>query len=284
MPDVYEQLLGRAQRVAAIYSAHPNARAAIVVGSVARRQYDQYSDIDMTVFYDMLPTEDEVRAGREALHATDCMRFPGGDEAEFADSFQLDGVECQVGHCTIERIERDLNAVLREDSTNHEQHVIVGGIGESLALFGEPLVAEWQRQCAAYPDSLALKMVQEHLRFAPYWVYAQRLPSRDAPLFVRQFLVDQARKLLAALSGINRLYPQLHFKRIDAYAARMRVAPPDLAARIKRMLSSTDDVAIEILRDLVWETFDLAEQHMPGIDLAAARQRFDQPPRALSGS
>ena len=114
MPDVYEQLLGRARTVASIYAMYPQARAAIVVGSLARHQYDEYSDIDMTVFYDTLPTEDEVRAGREAAHATDWMRFPGGEDEEFADSFLLDGVECQVGHCTVARIERDMNAVLRD--------------------------------------------------------------------------------------------------------------------------------------------------------------------------
>jgi len=282
MQDLYDQLLARAQKVAAVYAAHPRARAAILVGSVARRQYDAYSDIDMTVFYDQLPAEDEVRAGREAVGASDWMRFPGGDAEEFADSFLLDGVECQVGHCTIARIERDLGAVLRDYSTNHEQHVIVGGVRESLALHGADLVAEWQRQCNDYPDPLAQAMVREHMRFAPLWVFERRMPSRDAPLFMRQYLTDQAQKLLAALSGLNRLYPQLHFKRIDAYAARMGLAPTDLAARIKRMLSSSDDVALQLLRDLVWETFDLLGQHMPEVGVAAARQRFDQPPRALT--
>lgn len=282
MLDLYQQLLDRAQQVASIYAAHPQARAVIVVGSLARRQYDAYSDIDMTVFYDQAPTEDEVRAGREAAGATEWMRFPGGEDGEFADSFQLGGVECQVGHCMVARIERDLGAVLREYSTNHEQHVIVGGVGESLALYGHELVAEWQRQCQSYPDLLAQAMVREHMRFAPYWVFERRLPSRDAPLFMRQYLIDQVHKLLAALSGLNRLYPQLHFKRIDAYAARMQAAPPELPARIKRLLGSSDDIALGLLRELVSETFDLIGQHMPEVDLAAARQRFDQPPRALA--
>lgn len=282
MPDLYEQLLGRAQQVASVYGALPQARAVIVVGSLARRQYDAFSDIDMTAFYDKAPTDDQARAGREALGATDWMRFPGGEQDEFADSFQLGGVEVQVGHCTVARIERDLQAVLREYSTNHEQHVIVGGVGESLALYGEELVAKWQRQCQSYPDPLAQAMVREHMRFAPYYVFERRMPSRDAPLFVRQYLIDQVRKLLAALSGLNRLYPQLHFKRIDAYATRMKLAPPDLAARIKRTLGSEDAIALGLLRELIWETFDLLAQHMPEVDLAAARQRFDQPPRSLA--
>jgi predicted nucleotidyltransferase len=282
MPDIYQQLLDRARRVASIYGAHPQARAVIVVGSLARGQYDAYSDIDMTVFYERMPTDDEIRAGREAAQAAEWMRFPGGEADEFADSFLIDGVECQVIHCTIARIERDLNAVLHDYSTNHEQHVIVGGIAESLALYGAELAAEWQRRCQSYPDALAQAMVREHMRFAPFWVFERRLPSRDAPLFMRQYLIDQAHKLLAALSGLNRLYPQLHFKRIDAYAARMRLAPPQLAKRIKHMLGVDDAIALGLLRELIWETFDLIAQHMPEVDLAAARQRFDQPPRALA--
>src|SRR6478672_3283126 len=111
MRDTDERLLALARRVAAVYTASGAARASAVIGSVARRQTDAYSDIDLAVYYDTLPTEVEIAAGRDALGATRWLRIPGASDDGVADSFSVDGVECQVIHCTIAHIEAELRAV-----------------------------------------------------------------------------------------------------------------------------------------------------------------------------
>src|SRR5947209_5874071 len=98
MLDANERLLAIAQTVADTYATNKKVQASAVIGSVARRQADAFSDIDMSIFYDTLPTEDEVAAGREALHAAEWHRLLSGEADAFADSFLIDGVECQVIH------------------------------------------------------------------------------------------------------------------------------------------------------------------------------------------
>lgn len=282
MQDANARLLTLARRVAVAYTAGGKARASAVLGSVARRESDAFSDIDLGIYYEAMPTEEEVVAGREALHAIHLMRLPRASDEGIADIFTVDGVECQVIHCTAARIEADLRAVLEAHETGHEKHAVVGGILDALPLSGEDIVIGWQTRAASYPDALARAMVRDHVRFWPYQTLEKRIVPRDAPLFLHKALIDDEKTLLSALSGLNRLYPQLEFKRLDDYVARMRVAPPSLAARLKQVLQAEPLTAVAMLRSVIEETFTVIEQHMPEVDTADARRRFAQAPRGLA--
>lgn len=281
MQDTNERLLALARRVAAIYTAGGKVAASAVLGSVARRQSDAVSDIDLGIYYTTMPTDAEIAAGRDALGATDWQRISGESADGVADSFVVDGVEYQVIHCTVAQLEAELGAVLDQYETAHEKHAVVGGILDALPIFGADVIAGWQVRAAAYPDALAQAVVRDHLRFWPTQVLAQRLVPRDAPLFVHKALLDDTRNLLAALSGLNRLYPQLEFKRLDAYVARMPIAPPDLATRLKQTLQSAPLDGIATLRAVIEETFALIERHMPEVDTTEAKKRLTQTPRGL---
>jgi predicted nucleotidyltransferase len=280
MQDTDGRLLTLARRVAAVYTASGKARASAVLGSVARRQSDAFSDIDLGVYYAAMPTEEEVAAGRDALSGTNWLRIFTSEDA-LADSFTVDGVECQVIHCTTEQIDADLRAVLDDCSTEHEKHAVVGGLLDALPLFGADIIAGWQARAATYSDALAEAVVRDHLRFWPSQVLAQRIVPRDAPLFFRKALLDDAKNVLTILSGLNRLYPQLEFKRLDAYAARMPIAPLNVSARLKEAFSAEPLAAIAILHALIEETFALVERHMPEVDTTEAKRRFTQAPRGL---
>lgn len=280
MQDRNERLLALARRVAAVYTASGKAAASAVLGSVARQQSDAFSDIDLGVYYETMPTDAEIAAGRAALGGANWLRISASADA-VADSFGVDGVECQVIHCTVARLEADLSAVLDHCETEHEKHAVVGGILDALPLFGADVIASWQARAAAYPDALAHAVVRDHLRFWPYQVLAQRIVPRDAPLFFHKALLDDAKNLLTVLSGLNRLYPQLEFKRLDAYVARMPIAPPDVAMRLKKVLLAEPLDAIATLRAVIEETLALVERHMPDVDTTEARRRFAQAPRGL---
>src|SRR5258706_4129845 len=282
MSDANQQLLAIAQSVANTYAANKKAKAAVVVGSVARRQADPFSDIDMTVMYEEMPTEEEIQAGREALNGADWKRFPGGEADAVADSFLVNGVECQVGHVTLERFEKDFYAPLREYSTEHEQHVIVGGILDAIPLYGADLITRWQQDAAEYPEELARAMVKQHLKVPAFWVLEKRIATRDALFLMHEFLMNIEKDILALLSGLSHIYPQLHYKRLDAYVARMKYAPPDLAARLRRILGDDPAKALEVLRALIYDVFALVETQMPEIDTAEARAKFEQPARQIN--
>ena len=151
----------------------------------------------------------------------------------------------------------------------------LSGILECVPLHGEPLIRQWQARAAAYPDALARAMVERHLSFFPLWGLEERLAARDATLWRYEALVEAAQHLLAILAGLNRLYfSTFQFKRAGAFIARMTIAPEDLAPRLGALFRADPCTAGEQLEQLIRETLDRVEHHMPEIDLTRARRRL----------
>ena len=55
-------LLALARRNAAVYATHLQVRAILLMGSAAEGQSDFFSDLDMAIYYDELPS-DEIGLG-----------------------------------------------------------------------------------------------------------------------------------------------------------------------------------------------------------------------------
>jgi hypothetical protein len=60
-----------AQTIAALYTADPRVRAVLVGGSVARGCADRYSDVEIGLFWEAFPTDEEFRAAMERARGTD---------------------------------------------------------------------------------------------------------------------------------------------------------------------------------------------------------------------
>src|SRR4051812_21986503 len=199
MADARNRLLGIAKRIADGYAANPKTKAVALVGSVARNQADAFSDIDMTVYYDVMPTDEETAAARDSVPNVDWRRYPGGEPDDYFDIYYVDGVECQVGHVAAARIDKDFDSVLKDFATDHELHVVIGGILDAIPLYGESVIKRWQDYAASYPDGLAEAMVRKYIAFRPLWVMEKRLMTRDAPLLFHQFLMDYIKEILSVL-------------------------------------------------------------------------------------
>lgn len=266
-----------AARIAETFAAHTPAVAAALVGSTARGANDRYSDIDMTMFYKKMPSIARLRAAREALGATSWGLLGGVEgEAEFAESFVVDGVECQVGHADIATFETLMADVLERGDTDHDKHTVMGGIAEAMPLLGAERVEAWRARAGTYPDALAEAMVRDHLKFRPRWFMEHRIDGRDTFLIHYRLLERFSRNILGILLGLNRLYPEHDFKRMGLLIERMPHRPIDLDRRLRRMFQSEYVRALDVLYPLVEETLVLVGTHMPQIDLAPARAALDE--------
>ena len=107
-----EYLVGVASRVAAILTANPLARAAMVSGSAAEGRADRSSDVDLMVYYDALPEDDELVAARARLGGPPRRWSIDERPHGFVEAFLLDGIEVQIAHLTVDQWERDIDAVL----------------------------------------------------------------------------------------------------------------------------------------------------------------------------
>jgi hypothetical protein len=272
-----EYLLGLARRNAAAYTCIPSIRAIILTGSVAEGVCDFYSDLDMILYYDELPTEEQLAAAR--LNGAAERAWLLGDRAEgtIAEAYILHGVECQFGHATVAAWERDIAQVLEQHDVASPIQKALSGMAHCIPLHGEPLIRDWQRRLAAYPDGLAMAMVEHYLSFFPLWYHQDRFAVRDATIWMRQELAQSAYHILGVLAGLNRVYfSTFQFKRMRQFVGQLPLAPARLADRIEAMLGASLPQATIQLEALVGELVALVEQHMPEIDTSKVRRRLGQ--------
>ena len=214
-------LTRRAGQIASIYLAQVRPRALLLTGSTVKGDCDEYSDIDLITYYDALPSTRNCKACARWSWA--CWRplGPRSDDS-LLDSFTVDGIECQVGHLLVARVEHDIARVLDAYEVDPQLHKSLIGLRDGLALQDDGLVAGWQARLASFPDELARAMVAHYLGqiFAP-WYFQQSLARRDTVLWQQQLLVDCAQGLLGALAGLNRrFFSTFQFKRMRPCRSR----------------------------------------------------------------
>jgi len=269
-----KHLRGLAGRIADVVVDETAPRAILLVGSAATGEADLYSDLDLIVYCDELPTVERVDAVLERLGGAHRELIYPRTEDDHGESFQLAGVECQVAFTKVSAAERELERALGTEELESPLQKVVQGVEEGLPLRGEELIATWRARVADYPDSLRRAMILRHWRFFPLWYTARRLDVRDTYLWRRQVLVDAALDLLAVLGALNRLYvaPRFELKRLRKLTARMDLAPPDLADRLERLFELGSEDAGDELERLVGETQALVEAALPDLELPPLRR------------
>ena len=266
---------GLAARLAEVYVAETAPRAILLTGSAAEGVSDAYSDLDLIIYHDRLPSDDQLAAARTSCAASDSGASVHREPDGAIEFYDVAGIECQVAHLAIMAWERDMASVLEEfDPTTVTQKAITGLL-DGVALHGDDLIARWQARARTYPEGLRQAMVEHHLRIFPLWMAAERWPARDASIFYYQMLVEASLNLLAVLAGLNGLYfSAFQFKRLHNFAGKMRHAPDQVADRLDELFVLDPVPAGNALEHLVSETVTLVETHLPTVDTAPVRRRL----------
>lgn len=271
-----QYLLDLAKRNVKAYIANPKTKAAMVTGSVAQGLCDEYSDIDLSIYYEELPSEAELQLARQQNQGLERL-WLNGDRSDggFAEAYLVNGIECQFGHVTIEQWEQDISMVLEQHNLKTPIMKAMSGTLTGIPLYGEKLINSWQARIANYPDELARAMVEQYLKFFPLWGFQQHLSKRDATLFYYQTVVESAQNILGVLSGLNKLYySTFQFKRMGDFIAKMGIAPTNLASRVEELFLVEPEIAANQIEQLVSETLDLVDAYMPQVDTSLIRHRI----------
>lgn len=269
-------LLGLVKRSVKPYMANPKTRAVMVTGSLAEGLCDEYSDCDVMFYYDELPTEAELARSRQQNPGAELVEILGNPtEGAVGETLCIDGVECQFAHATIAQWEREIASILEAFDITSPIMKGMSGTLSGIPLYGEPLIQQWKTRIADYPDGLAQKMVEHYLTFVPLWGMQEKLARRDTTLWYHQILVESAQNILGVLSGLNRLYFSIfQFKRMGRFVEQMAIAPADLSARLEGLFHREPPIAARELEDLVRETTELVDIHMPQVDTSLAKRKL----------
>jgi hypothetical protein len=264
-----------ARRMAAIIAEHPRVRAVMVSGSCALGQADAWSDVDMSVYYDELPPEEEIQRTRTRVGGSEyAMYFGSVEEGGLVESYWIDGVRHDFGHVSIAQWEKDMDEVLVAHTVDSPMQKALSGTLIAIPLYGAEYIERWQARAAQYPPKLAVAMVRHHLRFRPRWVLPQLAIERDDFHFLYEELVAAERNILGVLLGLNRVYHWGEYKRLERFIAdELPIAPVDLHARLRAILTGNRAEAPAVLDALIEETFALVEATMPELAEEVATRR-----------
>ena len=271
-----DYLLRLGRKVLEPYTRLPTARAAMITGSSAEGVSDHYSDLDMTVYYDgQLPSEDALQAIREG-HGAGERAWLLGDRADgnFAEAYELHGVQAQIGHATIAAWENDIAEVLDRWNPDTPLHKAMSGTLQCVAVHGEDLIDRWKARIRAYPEGLARAMVVTRLQIFPVWYVQDALDARDATLWHFQIRTDTAYAILGILAGLNRLYfTTFQFKKMRRFVGEMRLKPDRLTDRLEELFHQPPAAAAASLEALTREVLALVEREMPDVDITRMQRR-----------
>lgn len=253
----------RFHRAAADAYSAAGARAVLLAGSGSRGDADRFSDVDVYVLWDSVPGE-RVRA--------DAIDSAGGTVDAFwdtEDAWTLDGVPFEIAHVSVEEAERTIADVVERHDPDPGLLLCVSAFATGVPLAGEEVLGQLRDAALPYPDGLATAVVRAHAQLDFLWQLEAHL-ERGNPLLAYAWVADAHRKLLHALLASNRVY-FFGFKRLEAVEARLRLAPPRLAERIRETYDDRASMDKRV-RALAEETYDIVEQAVPDVDVNRLRE------------
>jgi hypothetical protein len=195
-------------------------------------------------------------------------------------------VQLDLSHFLVETIEQYLVDVIEGMDTAVLKHLRLAGIHHAIPLYGVELFQQWQARAAHYPDSLAQKVVTEALNpdVIGVWYLKDVLLARQDWLMLYDIFGRMQRTILSALLGLNRMYlAHPGHKWQKEIIAEMVIKPPDLARRLGEIWRMEAETAVTTLHAILEETLNLAEQHLPGLDMSRARQAIRRRRHPLHG-
>jgi len=289
--------LGR--RIGAAYMRDPSVAAVLIAGSASRGDADRDSDVELMLAWAQPPSEAQRRQIVEPL-AADHRLFDFDDDWEcwqedlFIGRSEEDapssGVLIEVVGQLASVIERRLDDVVQRFEPNLDKQSTIHALLNGIPLHGEELIRAWRAKAEPYPRGLKVAMVDRFAQIDYFADWERFLARGQNLLLIHERFTQVERQLLLVLQALNGRY-HYKFKWIERVVDELAVAPQDLAARLRSVLTDDVPAGAETLRQMVEEVYDLVEAQLPEVDVARLRSIFQwrrqawdaPPPQALPG-
>ena len=275
MNQISQERLALARKNTAVFQQNPHIQAILLTGSVAKGVADDNSDLDIILYYDELPGAEAFETYRQAALDSDG-GFYGGSAADGWALFQyIDGIRHDFAHAKLDEAEKMVEEFLAEPSLEENNlFIALDGILTGLPLKGAEITDGWKARLANYPPKLGEMLVQKHLRFRPHWVLQKMGVERNEVIFLQEELLNAVQNICGVLCGLNQLYHPGKIKGLHHTVAKMSIAPPNVAHRLRVLCEVDMQTAVTNLKTLIEETISLVETHLPHIDTAPTRKLF----------
>ena len=266
-----EWRLEKGKQVAALYAKNPKLRALVVAGSVARGWADEWSDIELDLFWGEPPTDEDRKSVIEAFNGTIEYYFPL-EGFEWSDAYFVDGLKFEISSFLATTLDEFIHAVLDEYDTDVDRQLRFAALLNSIPLHGAEQIEAWRARLAHYPDELARRIIKDNSEFGG-WNGVEMLFERGDILLAYDLMVKTQKQALAVLLALNRMWmAHPRGKWLVQVADAMQYKPARLAERMTFALRDGSVAGAREMHQVIEETFVLVEHQFPDMDLTEAKR------------
>jgi len=258
-----------ARNIAKCLVTFEGIKAIVIAGSVARDFADEYSDVEIPIFWETLP-DDETRHAIVAALQADFLYAYDGPARE--DQLLIHGFQVDLWHISVAHQEAIIKAVLEEHNLDLGGLNAMDTMRACIPLYGHEIIKTWKEQAQAYPEELASQMIQDHIssfKIAELSILA----SRDNPTAFYGQLSSLHQEIFLVLLALNRKYFPT-FKWLFRALKTMQVKPKNIDQRLRQAFKLPYAEAIADTRQLLEEMLELVELRFPHLDTTLAHRQL----------
>jgi len=251
-----------------VYMQNPKVEAVLLGGSVSRNWNDEYSDIELFIFWKEAPTDGDRNSPINSVNGKVIDFYPY-EEEEWSETYVTDGVKLEISNFLTSSIQNIINDVIVKFDTNLDKQCLVSTIYDGIPLYGEELLNKLKKKVEVYPKDLSIGMIKDNIYFGNRWNNREALLKREDWLMLYKVIVSVQTNLMGILFGLNRVY--VHhpaFKWQKHSLKTMMIASKNAFNRFTSILLTHPKESVDELEKIIQEIFELITSEYPSLDLS----------------
>lgn len=257
-----------ALNISEIYAINPKVETVLLAGSVSRNWQDEYSDIELLVFWKEEPTEVDRKDSIKKLNG-EIIDFHPFEDEEWSETYITNGVKFEISNFLTDTIHKNIKDVISFFDTDLDKQCIVAAINNGVPLYGELVIKRMKEIVSKYPNELRKAMVLENIYLGNRWNNRKALLHRQDWLMLYKVMVTVQMNLMGILFSLNRQYvPHPAFKWQKNSLELMEITPKNAITRLESIFLDEPKTSVQELEAIIQEVYKLIAYELPQIDLS----------------
>lgn len=272
MNEISKQRIAEAKINIGLFS-NLDIKAAAVTGSIAKGYGDENSDIDTIVILNNNLSQNEFDRIVSDAKASGGDLYHGSPEEGCAVYYYINGVRCDFGFGHYSETETLINEMLEKPDMDLMKHLQVSGLIDSYIIKDSDWLKPFVKKAEDnFSKELQVMMVSHFKKFHPKWAIEKMTVGRGDILYYYDSIVEMTGNIIGILCGLNKFYHPGKLKGVEHTIDKMRIKPRDFIKRYNNILISEKYAALKELFNLVRETFNLIDEHLPEVNTKRSRE------------
>ncbi|WBL16952.1 DUF4037 domain-containing protein [Sutcliffiella sp. NC1] len=269
--------------VAKIYKLNPKVEAVLLGGSVSRNWEDEYSDIELFVFWNEAPSDEDRKTPIKKVKG-DIIDFHPFEDDEWSETYTTEEVKLEISNFLTHTIKQIIDDVTLSFDTDLDKQCIVATVHDGVSLSGDLVIKSMKEKVNSYPVELSLAMIEENIHLGNRWNNREALLNRKDWLMLYKVMVEVQTKVMGMLFGLNRQY--VHhpaFKWQKQSLQSMDITPENIVNRLDSIFLDHPSNSVKELEDIIGDVYELIQREYPQIDLSSVidKSLFLRPKREI---